>query len=100
MPYPSCSSDVFTIPPGQTLSFSGYTSISDESADSVVVTMKVVAPQQQTLFEFKPEAGSEFHQFSKTFKSGDVPMDCQITISNTASSRHVAGFDSLSLVSV
>lgn len=61
--------------------------------------MKTVAPQQQTLFEFKPEAGSEYHQFSKTFKSGDVPMDCQITLSNT-DSRLSAGFDSLSLVCV
>lgn len=95
----SCSSDVFTIPPGQTLSLSGYTLIRDESADSVAVTMKVVAPQQQTLLEFKPEAGDKFHQFSKTFKSGDVPMDCQITLSNTDSGSY-AGFDSLSLVSV
>lgn len=98
----SCSSDVFTIPPGQTLSLSGYALIFDEYADSVAVTMKVVAPQQQTLFEFKPEeADSKFHPFSKTFKSGDVPMDCQITLSNTDSgSGHYAGFDSLSLVSV
>lgn len=95
----SCSSDVFTIPPGQTLSLSGYTLIFDESADSVAVTMKVVAPQQQTLFEFKPEAGTKYHQFSKTFKSGDVPMDCQITLSNTDSVNH-ADFDSLSLVCV
>jgi hypothetical protein len=61
--------------------------------------MKTVAPQQQTLFEFNPEAGSNYHQFSKTFKSGDVPMDCQITLSNTDSS-YAADFDSLSLVSV
>lgn len=60
--------------------------------------MKIVAPQQQTLFELKPEASLNYHQFSKTFKSGDVPMDCQITLSNTDS--HIAGFDSLSLVSV
>lgn len=98
--YPSsCSSDVFTIPPGQTLNFSGYTFILDDvPADCVVVTMKVVAPQQQTLFEFNPEAGSDYHQFSKTFKSWDVPMDCQITLSNTGSRE--AGFDSLSLVRV
>lgn len=62
--------------------------------------MKVVAPQQQTLFEFNPEAGSRYHQFSKTFKSLDVPMDCQITLSNTSSRAGGAGFDSLSLVSV
>lgn len=95
----SCSSDVFTIPPGQTLSFSGYTLFRDESAGSVVVTVKIVAPQQQTLFEFKPEASSKYHQFSKTFKSLDVPVDCQITLSNTDSTRF-ARFDSLSLVSV
>lgn len=95
----SCSSDVFTIPPGQTLSFSGYASILPQAADKVVVTMKTVAPQQQTLFEIKPEAVSKYHQFSKTFKSWDVPMDCQITLSNTDSS-HGANFDSLSLVSV
>lgn len=97
--FSSCSSDVFTIPPGQTLSLSGYAIIPDEAADSVVVTMNVVAPQQQTLFEFKPEVSSKFHQFSKTFKSWDVPMECQITLSNTYSDRH-ANFDSLSLVSV
>lgn len=61
--------------------------------------MKTVAPQQQTLFEIKPEAVSKFHQFSKTFKSWDVPVDCQITLSNTDGS-HAAVFDSLSLVSV
>lgn len=97
--FSSCSSDVFTIPPGQTLRLSGYTFFTPTIAGSVVGTMKVVAPQQQTLFEFEPEAGIEFHQFSKTFKSLDVPMDCQITLSNT-DSNHKAGFDSLYLVSV
>ena len=93
----SCSSDVFTIPPGQTLTLSGYAERADESD---VATMKVVTPQQQTLFEcrLEPEADSKFHQFSKTFKSGDAPMDCQITLSSTASKR--MHFDSLSLVSV
>lgn len=93
----SCSSDVFTIPPGQTLTLSGY---AERNNESDVATMKVVTPQQQTLFEcrLEPEADSKFHQFSKTFKSGDVPMDCQITLSSTASKR--MHFDSLSLVSV
>lgn len=96
----SCSSDVFTIPPGQTLSFSGYATIPyGAAADRVVVTMKIVAPQQQTLFEINPEVASEFRQFSKTFKSWDVPVDCQITLSNKNSSYGVS-FDSLSLVSV
>ena len=95
----SCSSDVFTIPPGQTLSFSGYATIPYGGANRVAVTMKIVTPQQQTLFEIKPEAVSEFRQFSKTFKSWDVPVDCQITLSNTSGSNG-AIFDSLSLVSV
>lgn len=69
------------------------------AADRVVVTMKIVAPQQQTLFELKPEAVSKYHQFSKTFESWDVPMDCQITLSNTNTS-YAACFDSLSPVSV
>lgn len=66
--------------------------------------MKVVTTQQQTLFECKlePEADDKFHQFSKTFKSGDVPVDCQITLSHdwaSTGSRRMH-FDSLSLVSV
>lgn len=97
----SSSSDVFTIPPGQTLTLSGYASRGDES---VVATMKVVTPQQQTLFEcrLEPEADSKFHQFSKTFKSWDVPMDCRITLSNdkVGTAHQRMGFDSLSLVSV
>ncbi len=65
--------------------------------------MKVVTPQQQTLFEFsvKTKADSNYLQFSKTFESWDVPMDCQITLSNTAVGVDslLAGFDTLSLVS-
>lgn len=99
--FTSCSSDVFTIPPGQTLTLSGYTYRGDESADA---TLKVVTPQQQTLFEcrLEPESDGKYHQFSKTFKSGDVPVDCQITLSNdtVGTTSQVAGFDSLSLVSV
>lgn len=97
----SCSSNVFTIPPGQTLTLSGYTFRYDESA---VATMKVVTPQQQTLFEcrLEPEADRKYHQFSKTFKSWDVPVDCQITLSNDKVGKPTqrVGFDSLSLVSV
>lgn len=99
---PSCSSDVFTLPPGQTLRLSGYLS-TFESLVAGVVTMKVVTPQQQTLFEFniKTEGDGVYHPFSKTFKSGDMPMDCQITLSNDAvgSAFKRVGFDSLSLVS-
>lgn len=100
--FTSCSSDVFTIPPGQTLRFTGYVITFAPSVEGVV-TMKVVTPQQQTLFEFsvKTKADSNYLQFSKTFESWDVPMDCQITLSNTAVGVDslLAGFDTLSLVS-
>lgn len=98
----SCSSDVFTIPPGQTLRFSGYMSARHTYIKSAV-EMKIVTPQQQTLFEFslKPIGGNIYHQFSKTFKSMDVPMECRIVLSNaTVGEWHeYALFDSLSLVS-
>lgn len=99
----SCSSDVFTIPPGQTLRFTGYIATFNPSVESAVM-MKIVTPQHQTLFEFsvKAEGDGSFHQFSKTFKSWDVPIDCLITLSNNtigeASARSF--FDTLSLVSV
>lgn len=98
----SCSSDVFTIPPGQTLRFSGYM-LTRHSYIEGDVEMKIVTPQQQTLFKFslEPVADSAYHQFSKTFKSMDVPMECQIVLSNaTIGEWHeYALFDSLSLVS-
>lgn len=97
----SCSSDVFTIPPGQTLTLSGYAFRGDESADA---TVKIVTPSGNTPFRFRlePEADFKYHQFSKKFKSWDVPVDCQITLSNDKvdTARQRAGFDSLSLVSV
>lgn len=99
----SCSSEVFTIPPGQTLRLSGYVSTYDSHVEGVV-TMKIVAPQQQTLFEYslKTEGDWNFHQFSKTFQSWPVPVDCQITLSNDSvgDAKQRVGFDSLSLVSV
>lgn len=65
--------------------------------------MKVVTPQQQTLFEFsvKTKADVNYHQFSKTFESWDVPMDCQIVLSNATVGANtlLVGFDTLSLVS-
>lgn len=100
----SCSSDVFTIPPGQTLRLSGYVNTINEAAEGVV-EMKIVTPQQQTLFEFNVKgitgSSSEYISFSKTFKSMDVPIECQIALSNVAvGERKRAFFDSLSLVSV
>ena len=97
----SCSSDVFIIPPNQTLRLSGYLFTRHPPVEGVV-TMKIVTPQQQTLFEFnvKGDVGS-YRQFSKTFKSMDVPMECQITLlnDNVGEWWKEALFDTLSLVS-
>ena len=64
--------------------------------------MKTVTPQHQTLFEFSVKSFEKFSQFSKTFESGSVPIDCQITLSVVGNDTHKlwAGFDTLSLVSV
>lgn len=98
----SCSSDVFTIPPGQTLRFSGYL-LTHHPPVKGVVEMKIVTPQQQTLFEFSFNAGGDasYHQFSKTFKSMDVPIECRIVLSNATVGQWYehAFFDTLSLVS-
>lgn len=93
----SCSSDVFTIPPNQTLRLSGYLLTNHPPVEGGVV-MKVVTPQQQTLFEcgFNSSEG-KFRQFSKTFKSMDVPIECQLTLSNDSVGD--ALFDTISLVS-
>ena len=64
--------------------------------------MKVVTPQQQVLFELSEHSGRmyDWSQFSRTFKTADVPMECRITnmhVGAGVASR--VGFDSLSLVS-
>lgn len=100
----SCSSDVFTIPPGQTLRLSGYVNTINQAAEGVV-EMKVVTPQHQTLLEFSVKgitgSSGENVPFSKTFKSWDVPIECRIVLSNVAVGEWKrAFFDTLSLVSV
>lgn len=67
--------------------------------------MKIVTPQHQTLFECSVKGegdGTTWSQFSKTFKSMDVPTECQIVLSNNnvgGSYRLLVLFDTLSLVS-
>jgi hypothetical protein len=67
--------------------------------------MKVVTPQQQTLFELRGRSvinTTDWAPFSRTFKTGDVPMECQIVLSNKITTNawwRRADFDSLSLVS-
>ena len=99
-----CASDVFVIPPNQTLRFTGYARVFKPNIHGGV-TMKVVTPQQQTLFEFSVSSSTVpgWYQFGKTFRSGDVPMECQIVLSNEKTGsedwKDIAYFDSLSLVS-
>lgn len=102
--YPtSCTSDVFVLPPNQTLRLTGYIKTFSKGIDGIV-TMKVVTPQQQVLFELS-EHSDQFYswsQFSRTFETADVPMECRIVLTNMHTGGGVAnrvGFDSLSLVS-
>lgn len=100
--YPtSCTSDVFVLPPNQTLRLTGYIKTFTEGIDGIV-TMKVVTPRQQVLFKLNEH--SKLHswpQFSRTFETADMPMECRIVLANmhtgSGTSNHV-GFDSLSLV--
>lgn len=103
----SCASDVFVLPPNQTLRLTGYVRIIESDVDGTVA-MKVVTPQQQTLFEFTVSGNAasgnpnDWRQFSKTFNTADIPMECQIVLSNTHNAQpwtRRAHFDSLSLVS-
>lgn len=99
----SCASDVFVVPPNQTLRLTGYLH-TWKDGPSGVVTMKVVTPQQQTLFELSNDGTytQDWSQFSKTFKTADVPTECQIVLSGDVGDgdwTYAAFFDSLSLVS-
>lgn len=103
----SCASDVFVIPPNQTLRLTGYVRIIFPGIDGAVA-MKVITPQQQTLFDFSVSGNADsgdpdgWRQFSRTFKTADVPMECRIVLSNIHTSppwTRRADFDSLSLVS-
>ena len=102
----SCASNMFVLPPNQTLRLTGYVRTWTAGVEGVV-TMKIVTPQQHTLFEFSvasknPSINSEWLQFSRTFKTADVPTGCQIVLSNEHKGSgwmDSAYFDSLSLVS-
>ena len=98
----SCTSDVFVLPPNQTLRLTGYIRTITNSVEGIV-TMKVVTPQQQTLFELSESSLNSWSQFSRTFKTDDVQRECQIVLSNETTGdnswRYSAYFQSLSLVS-
>lgn len=98
----SCTSDVFVLPPNQTLRLTGYIKTLTGGVDGIVM-MKVVTPQQQVLFELSERSPlANWSQFSRTFKTADVPMECRIVLSNMNPGhevKHRINFDSLSLVS-
>lgn len=103
--YPaSCTSDVFVLPPNQTLRLTGYIKTFSKGIDGIV-TMKVVTPQQQVLFELSEHSDRFYNwfQFSRTFETADVPMECRIVLTNMhtggTGATYRVGFDSLSLVS-
>lgn len=98
----SCTSDVFVLPPNQTLRLTGYIRTSTNGVKGTV-TMKVVTPQQQTLFELSEDSLNGWSQFSRTFNTDDVSRECQIVLSNKTANgdtwQYSAYFQSLSLVS-
>lgn len=98
----SCISDAFTIPPNQTLRLSGYVATYHPPVEGVV-TIKAVTPEQTTLLEakLKSDGHGTWIPFSKTFRSADVPTECQLVISNDSVGEQYlrVGFDTLSLVS-
>lgn len=97
----STASDVFTLPPNQSMRLSGYFMTRHPVVEGVV-TMKIVTPQQHTLFEFsnKTSVGSSWVPFSKTFQTANTPTECQIVLSNplTDDWSYRIDFDTLSLV--
>lgn len=101
--YPtSCASDVFVLPPNQTLRLTGYIKTFKAGIDGIA-TMKVVTPQQQVLFELSEHSDPySWAQFSRTFKTADEPRECQIVLSNIntgSDAKNRVVFDALSLVS-
>lgn len=62
--------------------------------------MNIVTPQQETLFEFSVGGSPRMSwiPFSKTFETSDVPMECEIVLTNTHTTDRL-DFEKLSLVS-
>lgn len=95
----SVVSDVFVIPPSQTLRLTGYCS-GWSVGKSGTVLMQVVSPRQEVLFESKLVINqtSTWSSFSKTFTTDGIPLECSVKLTNNDSTSGLM-FDSLSLVS-
>lgn len=95
----SAMSDVFVIPPSQTLRFTGYI-YGWSAGKSGTVLMQVVSPRQEVLFESKlviDQTGT-WSSFSKTFVTDGIPLECSVKLTNNDAPALLL-FDSLSLVS-
>lgn len=95
----SVVSDVFVIPPSQTLRLTGYCS-GWSAGKSGTVLMQVVSPRQEVLFESKLVINqtATWSSFSKTFTTDGITLECSVKLTNSDSTAGLM-FDSLSLVS-
>lgn len=95
----SVISDVFVIPPSQTLRLTGYC-MGWDVGQSGTLLIQVVSPQQEVLSEFKCVVDSmgTWRSFSRTFTTDGIPLECSVELTNN-DSPSVLLFDSLSLVS-
>lgn len=95
----SIVSDVFVIPPSQTLRLTGYYS-GYSAGKSGTILIQVVSPRQEMLFESKLVMNSTpaWASFSKTFTTDGTPLECSVKLTNNDSPGAIL-FDSLSLVS-
>lgn len=93
------TSDMFVIPPNQTLRLTGYCRGWDFGGSGALL-IQVVSPQQEVLSESKLVVNTveDWFSFSKTFTTGGIPLECSVKLINIDSKSDLL-FDSLSLVS-
>lgn len=95
----SATSDVFTIPPNQTLRLTGYYR-GWNVGQSGTVLIQVVSPQQEVLSESKWVVASDngWIAFNETLTTDETPLECSVKLVNNNPGSTLL-FDSLSLVS-
>lgn len=95
----SVTSDVFAIPPNNTLRLTGYC-MGWAVGKSGTVLIQVVSPQQEVLSESKwvLKTVNNWTSFSETFATGGTPLECSVKLIND-NPQSTLLFDSLSLVS-
>lgn len=93
------TSDVFAIPPNNTLRLTGYCR-GWAVGKTGTVLIQVVSPQQEVLSESKWVLNTvdNWISFSETFTTGGTPLECSVRLIND-NPQSTLLFDSLSLVS-